>query len=138
MLSSRIFEKKIATFPVEIQEIAMELRNLVAEIAPLATERVHSSGFSYYFKERGGPVSTGICQISLFPDHVKLGFIHGAFINDPKNFLVGNTKAKRYLIISRFQNADWDYYRQLIQEHARFDPYNEETQIMIQEILNNG
>ena len=137
MLSSGIFEKKIATFPFEIQEIAMELRNLVAEIAPQATEKVHSRGFSYYFIERGGPVSAGICQISLFPDHVKLGFIHGAFLHDPKGILVGKTKAKRYLVITHFLDPDWDYYRYLIQEHAKFDPYDEKTQARIRKLLEN-
>ena len=137
MLSTRIFEKKIATFPVEIQDIAMELRNLVSEIAPQATEKVHSRGFSYFFKEHGGPVSAGICQIILFPDHVRLGFIHGAFLYDPKCLLVGETKAKRYLVIPNYADADWDYYRQLISEHANFNPYDQETQKRIHELLNN-
>ena len=135
MLSTRIFEKKIAPFPSEIQEIALEIRNLVAEVAPLATEQIHSRGFSYFFDERGGPVSAGICQISLFSDHVKLGFIHGAFINDPQGLLVGTTKAKRYLEIRHYTNAYWNYYKKLILEHSIFDPYNEETQSMIRQKL---
>ncbi|MFC2028326.1 DUF1801 domain-containing protein [Chloroflexota bacterium] len=134
MLPTRIFESKIASFPIEIQEIALELRNLVAEVAPGATEQTHPRGFSYFFKEKGGPVSAGICQISLFNDHVNLGFIHGAFINDPKKLLTGKTKAKRYLVINWYSDANWDYYKQLIHDHSVFDPSDEETQIMMQNI----
>jgi len=122
MLTTRIFEKKITPFPSEVQEIAMEIRNLVAEVAPQATEKIHSGGFTYFFNDRGGPVSAGICQINLFQDHVKLSFIHGAFLNDPKHLLIGKAKAKRYLNIPQYSNADWDYFKQLILEHSTFDP----------------
>jgi hypothetical protein len=123
MLNTRIFEKKIAPFPSEVQEIAMEIRNLVAEVAPQETEKVHSRGFTYFFKDRIGPVSAGIFQISLFQDHVQLGFLHGALLNDPKNLLIGKAKAKRYLKIPQYSNADWYYFKQLILEHSNFDPY---------------
>jgi len=83
MLPTRIFEKKIAQSPSEAQEIAMEIRNLAAEVASQASEQIHSRGITYFFKDHGGPVSAGICQISLFQDHVHLGFLHGAFLNDP-------------------------------------------------------
>ena len=124
MLSTRIFEKKIAPFPSEVQNIALEIRNLVAEVASQATEEVHSRGFSYYFKDRGGPVSAGICQIKLTQDHVQLAFIHGAFLDDPRHLLSGKAKAKRYLEISSFSNTDWDYLKQLILEHSNLDPYS--------------
>jgi len=106
----------------------MELRSLVAEIAPEATEKFHSTGMSYFFEERGGPVSAGICGISIYQDHVDLSFTHGAFIDDPKKLLVGNTIAKKYLEISDYFSADWDYYKYLIQQHAEFDPTSDETQ----------
>jgi len=127
MLPTRIFEKKIAPFPSEVQEIAMEIRNLVSEVASQATEQIHSRGFTYFFKDHGGPVSAGICQISLFQDHVQLSFLHGAFLNDPKDLLIGKTKAKRYLNINQYSNADWDYFKQLILEHSNFDPYTLEA-----------
>jgi hypothetical protein len=54
-------------------------------------------GISYYFKERGGPVSAGICQINVLEDHVRLGFIHGAYLPDPRDLLEGDRKVKRFV-----------------------------------------
>jgi hypothetical protein len=123
MLPTRSFQKIIASAPADLQEIVLELRNLVAEVAPRATEKVHSRGFSYYFSDRGGPVSAGICQINLHEDHVRLGFIHGAFLPDPDGLLVGEPKYKKHLRLYSFATVDWDYCKALIIASAAFDPY---------------
>jgi hypothetical protein len=123
MLPERYIEKYLEYANPELRDIVLEIRNIVASVAPDATESQHSRGFSYYHKERGGPVSAGICQIILFRDHVRLAFIHGAFIPDPKGMLVGNQKAKRHMRIYHYLDAPWEYIRGLIEAHARFDPY---------------
>jgi len=124
MLPTHSIQKMLTSVPPDFQEIVLELRNLVAEVAPGATEKTHSKGFSYYFKERGGPVSAGVCQISIHPDHVRLGFIHGAFLPDPAGLLVGEPKYKKHLRIYSYTNADWDYCKALIVASAAFDPYS--------------
>jgi hypothetical protein len=123
MLPERFIEKHLEYVNPELRDIILEIRNIVASIAPDATESQHSRGFSYYHKERGGPVSAGICQIGIFPDHVRLGFIHGAFLPDPQGLLVGEPKYKKHLRIYRYQDAPWEYMRQLIEASSRFDPY---------------
>jgi hypothetical protein len=123
MLPERFIEKYLEYVSPELRDIVLEIRNIVASVAPGATESHHSRGFSYFHKERGGPVSAGICQIGLFPDHVRLGFIHGAFIPDPENRLVGGPKYKKHLRIYHFEDAPWEYIRTLIEAHSRFDPY---------------
>ena len=100
----------------------LELRNLIAAVAPNATEVSHSRGFSYYDDQRGGTVSAGICQISLFKDHVRLAFIHGAFLPDPKGLLVGDAKYKKYIRINSYEEAPWGYLKKMIIESAAFDP----------------
>jgi len=124
MLPTRSIQKMILALPPDLQEIVLELRNLVAEIAPTATEKTHSKGFSYYFRERGGPVSAGICQISIHPDHVRLGFIHGAFLPDPEGCLVGEPRYKKHLSLYNYADIDWDYCKALIRASAAFDPYS--------------
>jgi translation initiation factor 2B subunit (eIF-2B alpha/beta/delta family) len=52
----------------EIRDIVLELRNLIASIAPDAAEVRHSKGFSYFHEQRGGTVSAGICQIIIFDE----------------------------------------------------------------------
>ncbi len=123
MLPERDIEKYLLHVRPELCDIVLEIRNIVASVAPDATERQHSRGFSYYHKERGGPVSAGICQSIIFRDHVRLAFIHGAFIPDPEHMLLGKEKAKRYVPIYHFEGAPWEYLRGLIEAHARFDPY---------------
>jgi len=123
MLPERHIEKYLQHIRPELRDIVLEIRNIVASVAPGATEIQHSRGFSYYFKERGGPVSAGICQSVIFTDHVRLAFIHGAFMPDPEGMLAGKEKVKRYVPIYHFEDAPWEYLRGLIEAHARFDPY---------------
>ena len=105
-----------------LRDIVFELRDIIASIAPTATETFHRKGFSYYYAERGGPVSAGICQINWERDHIRLAFNHGAFLPDPKGLLRGDRVAKRYLKITSFDQAPWDDLQDLIAASAHFDP----------------
>jgi len=123
MLPEHFIELRLQYVPPELRDIVLEIRNIVASIAPHATERQHSRGFSYYHKEYGGPVSAGICQTGIYRDHIRLGFIHGTFLPDPEGLLVGQPKYKKHLRIYNYEQAPWEYIRQLITASARFDPY---------------
>jgi hypothetical protein len=123
MLPERFVEKRLEHVKPGLRDIVLEIRNIVASVAPGATESQHSRGFSYYHKELGGPVSAGICQIGIFPDHIRLGFIHGAFLPDSEGRLVGEPKYKKHLRIYHYEDAPWEYMRQLIVASSRFDPY---------------
>jgi hypothetical protein len=123
MLPERYIEKYVSQVPAELRDIVLELRNIIASVAPDVTEKPHSRGFSYYYQERGGPVSAGLCQIGIFRDHVRLGFIHGAFLPDPEGMLVGEPKYKKHLRIYHYEDAPWDYLRELIETSSRFDVY---------------
>ena len=104
-------------------EIINEIRSMIAEIAPDAVERIHSKGTSYFHAGRGGPVSAGICQIVLKRDHVRLAFIHGAFLPDPHKLLQGTPKYKKFVPIYSFENTEWDVLKDLITNSSKFDPY---------------
>ena len=123
MLPERYIEIYLQQVPLDLRDIVLEIRNIIASIAPDATEKQHSRGFSYFFQERGGPVSAGICQIGIYRDHVRLGFIHGAFLPDPEGLLVGEPKYKKHVRIYHYEDAPWDYLRELILRSSRFDPY---------------
>ncbi len=122
MQPTRDIESYLAHLPSELRDIVFELRSIIAAIAPTATETLHRHGFSYYHAERGGPVSAGICQIGLHRDHVRLAFIHGAFLPDPKGLLQGDRQYKRYVKIYSFDQAPWDDLQDLIMASAHFDP----------------
>ena len=108
--------------PADLQEIVLELRNLIAEVAPDAVEVVRWGGLSYYHEGRGGIISAGICQIGLHQDYVRLAFIHGAFLPDPHGLLEGTQKAKRSVRLASYDDAPWEYLRELIVSASRFDP----------------
>jgi hypothetical protein len=126
MQSSRDIETYLAQLAPyltpELRDIVFELRSLIVSIAPTATETMHRKGFSYYYAERGGPVSAGICQINLHGDHIRLAFNHGAFLPDPKGLLRGDRLVKRYVKITSFDQAPWDDLQNLIDASAHFDP----------------
>ncbi|NTV37505.1 MAG: DUF1801 domain-containing protein [Anaerolineaceae bacterium] len=105
-----------------MRDIVFELRNIVAEVAPEATESIHSKGLSYFIESRGGPVSAGVCQIVIEKDHIRLAFIHGAFLPDRLNLLEGAPSYKKYIRIASFEHAPWDYLKEMIAASYRFDP----------------
>ncbi len=122
MLPSRFLEKYLEKTPAALQDIILELRNIIVAVAPGVTEKVHRRGFSYYYKERGGPVSAGVCQIIIFEDHIRLAFIHGGFLPDPKHLLEGEAIYKKFLRLRSYEEAPWDDLKDLITNSSRFDP----------------
>ena len=122
MQPTRDIEVYLVFLSPELRDIVFELRDIIASIAPSATETFHRKGFTYYHAERGGPVSAGICQINLHCDHIRLAFNHGAFLPDPKGLLEGDRQYKRYVKIKSYEQAPWDDVQDLIAASARFDP----------------
>lgn len=113
--------------PIHLQEIVLELRNIIVSVAPDAVEVIRWGGLSYFHEGRGGIVSAGICQIGLERDRVRLAFIHGAFIEDPRHILEGKQKVKRFLRVESYESAPWDYFKELIAASAKFDPRSLQT-----------
>ena len=107
----------------EFKDIVLELRSIIVSVAPTATEVIHRKGFTYYDAKRGGPVSAGICQIGFQSDHIRLAFIHGAFLPDPKGLLEGTEKYKRFVKLYSYAQAPWEDLKALIIASVHFDPY---------------
>jgi len=122
MLSLHEVEAFLQHTPAPLQEIVLELRNLIVSVTPDAVEVIRWGGLSYFHEGRGGIVSAGICQIGIRENHVRLAFIHGAFIPDPRHLLEGKQKAKRSIRIDSYESAPWDYFKELISASAKFDP----------------
>lgn len=124
MRPTREIERCLQYLPAELRDIVFELRSLIVSVAPMATEAVQRKGFTYFDEERGGPVSAGICQIGLQSDHIRLAFIHGAFLPDPHGLLEGDRKAKRYVKLYSYDRVPWDDLKALILASSQFDPYS--------------
>jgi hypothetical protein len=122
MLPLHEIDKYLQLTPAHLREIVHELRNLIISAAPDAVEIVRWGDLGYFHEGRGGLVSAGICQIEIRKDHVRLAFIHGAFLPDPHNLLEGTQKAKRVVRIESYDDAPWEHLRELIVSASKFDP----------------
>ncbi len=122
MLPTRHVDRYLQFAPPDRRDVVMELRSLIVSIAPTVTEAIDRHGLLYFWPERGGPVSAGLCRISIHPDHVRLAFMHGAFFPDPLGLLEGDGKAKRFVRIASYDAAPWDNLKSLLECSARFDP----------------
>jgi hypothetical protein len=115
-------ESYLKYYPSKLHDIVFGIRSLVVSIEPNAKEMIQRKGFTYYDEERGGPVSAGICQIILQSDHIRLAFIHGAFLPDPHHLLAGNGKAKRFVSLYTYEKVPWKEIKSLIIASSKFDP----------------
>jgi hypothetical protein len=122
MLPLHEIEAFLQHTPPHLQEIVLELRNIISSAAPDAVEVIRWGGLSYFHEGRGGIVSAGICQIGIHKDHVRLAFIHGAFLHEPRHLFEGTQKYKRFIRISSYEDAPWDYLQGLIESSSKFDP----------------
>jgi hypothetical protein len=128
MLSLHEVELLLQRTPPHLQDIVWELRNIIASVAPDAVEVIRWGGLSYYHEGRGGIVSAGICQIEIGKDHIRLAFIHGAFLSDPCHLLEGSQKVKRYIKLKSYDDLPWEYLKQLIEASSRFGPHSLQTE----------
>jgi hypothetical protein len=124
-LPLHVVERGLQFEPTWQVEICLEVRNIVAHIAPHATERIVKNRLTYHDPLRGGPVKAGICGISLHDDHVRVHFIHGAFLEDPAGLLEGDRLAMRFLRIYSYNDASWKEIKQLIEQSDAFRPTGE-------------
>lgn len=122
MLPFHQIETFLQRTPSHLQDIVLELRNIIASAASDAVEVVRWGGLSYFHEGRGGVVSAGICQIGIHEDHIRLAFIHGAYLPDPHKLLRGAQKAKRFVRIETYEDVPWEYLKDLIDASAKFDP----------------
>ncbi len=105
----------------DLVDLVLEVRSIVARVNPLATERIHSRGLTFYDANKGGTITGGICFVDIHADFVRLRFGLGAFLDDPKSLLLGDQLHMRYLDISSFDDAPWSDIEALIQASANLD-----------------
>jgi hypothetical protein len=105
----------------DLVDLVLEVRSIVARVNPLATERIHSRGLTFYDADKGGTITGGICFVDIHGDHVRLRFGLGAYLDDPKALLFGDQLHMRYLDISSFDDAPWSDIEALIQASANLD-----------------
>ena len=124
MLPIHHIESLIQFCSQDQKDIILELRDLVARAAPDATEEAHPTWLNYFHGGCGGPARARIWPNGIPPDHIRVAFIHGAFLKDSLRLLEGDRKYKKFVRINSYTSAPWSALMDLILESARFDPYS--------------
>ena len=114
-------ERALRFKPRDMVDLLLEVRSIVASVAPWATERINLGGLTYYDANKGGTIKGGICFVDIRDDHVRIRFGLGAFLDDPKSLLAGDRLYMRHLDISSFDDAPWTDIEALIQASANLD-----------------
>ena len=74
----------LASVPPEAREVAVALREVVRRAAPDAEESLLWGTLSYHRPWIGGRVKGAVCQINVVRGEVRLEFIHGVRLDDPR------------------------------------------------------
>jgi len=106
----------------EAREIVHALRRVIRRTVPEAEESLLWGGLSYHRPEVGGRVKGAVCQIVAKRGRVRLDFIHGIRLADPRGVLRGKLVSKRYVPIETVADAERPEVAALIREAAALDP----------------
>jgi hypothetical protein len=100
-LSRRQLEDHVSLESATVRRIVLDLRSMILEQVPHATEAIRFHALCYY--EAGSPygsIGGNICMIGVREGRVSLQFIHGVDLPDPHGLLRGKAKAKRHVPIA--------------------------------------
>ena len=101
-MARRLQEDEIASvlcgLSDELNDMALELRDLVLRVGPQLDEQIAFHALCYTVPGRPyGAIGGNVCMIGCKQGSLLLGFIHGAFLPDPHGLLEGTGKAKRHI-----------------------------------------
>jgi hypothetical protein len=93
----------LENLPSEKKPTVEALRRLIGSVAPEAHEIISHDALGY------GPTDSGfdrIVYITVFENHLNLGFFFGGLLPDPEGLLVGSGKRMRHLTIRSLQESE--------------------------------
>ena len=106
----------------DTRRLVLALRDVARRTVPHAEESVLWGGLSYHRPQVGGRVKGAVCQIVAKGDKVRLDFIHGVRLADPRGLLLGNRVSKRFVPIGSVADAGRREVADLIRDAAALDP----------------
>jgi hypothetical protein len=107
----------LASYPPQVQELALALRVLILRVLPAAIEQVDPpSKIIAYGTDR---TYTGlVCAIAPYRAHVNLMFAQGAELPDPEHLLEGTGKRARHVRITAHAEVENSALRTLLETAA--------------------
>jgi len=107
--------------PPESRDVVTALREVVRRTVPDAEESLLWGALSYHTPWVGGRVKGSVCQIGVQHGEVRLEFIHGVRLEDPRSLLRGDRISKRYVPIRSIAEALRPEIADLIQEASTLE-----------------
>ena len=116
-------EEFISDLSADVRPLVAELRRLIFDTVPHATESIRWDAISYHDADQGGPIQGGICQIVVRDGVVRLDFVHGASLPDPHELLheEKGRKAKRFATFEPGKKLPAQALRELIKAADAYD-----------------
>lgn len=105
----------LAGYDPHIADLALSLRGMILEEAPLASEtiyRVYTVALWFGFS---GKMKDMFCYITTHAEHVNLGFPRGAELADPNGVLEGEGKTIRHIRFATLRDLQRPFVRRYIQ-----------------------
>ena len=97
-----VVEEFLSNYPEGIRRISAELRNMARKAMPGVHEFLYYDAISYSLSD--SPLGR-ICYISPMQNHVALGFLFGARLDDQHHLLQGIGKRARHVKVKTLEEA---------------------------------
>jgi hypothetical protein len=111
--------RELAQFDLKVGELALGLREMVLEEAPVAIEKVFRVYALVFWYSLTGRMADAFVQVVVYPKGVNLMFNRGAELNDPDGVLVGEGKIIRHIKVRRPEDLKNRHLRKFIRAALR-------------------
>jgi len=108
------FEDAISNSSDAVKKIAVQLRNLIADLYPAAVEVPWPKQGVIGYGVGPKKISEHFCYIATQRDYVNLGFYYGVDLPDPHSLLEGSGKKLRHVKVHELADVDRLEISQLI------------------------
>jgi len=105
------FESKFPISNPQILELAAELQDLILTIFPNAVISEDEDNIGYGF---GSGYKDLVFVISPYKEHVNLGIVNGASLDDPHNLMSGKGKVHRHVKLQHIEQVQSPELRELM------------------------
>jgi hypothetical protein len=113
--------KLLKKYSPDVQDLALQARELVLKIVPNAQEKVYMGWNGIHFSTGGG-MSATFCAISPQKTRINLYFTQGTHLPDPSGLLEGAGKNMRHVKIDNAKLLKSRAVKALIKAAAKYRP----------------
>lgn len=111
--------RELAQFDLHVGELALGLREIVLEEAPVAIEKLFRVYALVFWYSLTGRMADAFVQVVVYRNGVNLMFNRGAELNDPEGVLVGEGKIIRHIKVRRPEDLKNRHLRKFIRAALR-------------------